>query len=78
MDGRGRRATKERFDLGIGFFGFFTAAFFVITLVCEILRAEAVGWAVTTLILACFTASFWFGRRSALRRFDEADAARRE
>jgi hypothetical protein len=74
MDGRGRRSTKERFDLGIGFFGFFAAAFFLITLVAEVRGDPATGWAVVTLVLAVMIASLWFGRRSALRRIDEADA----
>jgi hypothetical protein len=49
MDGRRRRSVKEGFDLGIGFFGLFAAAFFVITLVYEVLRKDALGWAVTTM-----------------------------
>ena len=74
MDGRGRRQTKERFDLGIGFLGFFAVAFFLFTLVAEIRGDQAVGWAVITLLLAAMVASLWFGKRKALRRIDESDA----
>jgi hypothetical protein len=74
MDGRGRRRTKERFDLGIGFLGFFGVAFFLITLVSEIRGDAAVGWAVITLLLAAMVTSLWFGKRKALRRIDALDA----
>lgn len=74
MDGRGRRQTKERFDLGIGFLGFFGVAFFLITLVAEIRGDAAVGWAVITLLLAAMVTSLVLGKRKALRRIDELDA----
>ena len=75
MDGRRRRRIKEGFDAGIGFLGFFTAAFFVITLVTELMRQDALAWALTTLVLALGVTAMWFGRRAALRRFDERAAA---
>jgi len=75
MDGRRRRTVKEGFDLGLGFFGFFTAAFCVITLVYEILRRDALWWAIATLVLAGVTAALWYGRRAALRRIDDAVGA---
>jgi hypothetical protein len=71
MDGRRRRRIQEGFDLGIGFLGFFTAAFFV----TEVLRRDALAWALTTLVLALMVTATWFGRRAALRRFDERAAA---
>jgi membrane protein implicated in regulation of membrane protease activity len=71
MDGRRRRAYKEGFDLAVGFFGFFAAAFFVITLVYEVLRQDALGWALATLVFAGLVAAFWFGRREVLRRIDQ-------
>lgn len=74
MDGRRRRQTKERFDLGIGFLGFFGVAFFLITLVAEIRGDQAVGWAVITLLLGAMVASLLSGKRKALRRIDEVDA----
>ena len=73
MDGRRRRSVKEGFDLGIGFFGLFAAAFFIITLVYEVLRQDALGWALATLVFAALVAALWFGRREALRRIDERD-----
>ena len=74
MDGRRRRSVKEGFDLGIGFFGLFAAAFFVITLVYEVLRRDAIGWALATLVFDAIVAALWLGRREALRRIDERDA----
>jgi hypothetical protein len=70
MDGRRRRSIKEAFDLGIGFFGFFTAAFFLITLVYEVLHMNALGWAITTLVFAALVAGLWFLRREVLRHAD--------
>ncbi len=74
MDGRRRRRVKEAFDLTIGFLGFFTAAFFVITLVAELTRQDALYWAVGTLVLAILTAGSWFGRRAALNHLASLDA----
>jgi hypothetical protein len=70
MDGRRRRSVQEAFDLVVGFFGFFAVAFCIITLVFEILRQDALGWAITTLVLALCTTAAWFVRREALRRID--------
>lgn len=74
MDGRRRRSVKEGFDLGVGFFGFFTAAFCVITLVYEVLRQDALGWALGTLVLGLVTAAIWWSRQAVLRRMDRAAA----
>jgi hypothetical protein len=74
MDGRRRRSIQEAFDLAVGFLGFFTAAFFVITLVTEVLRKDALGWAITTLVLALLVAALWFARRGVLRRIDQQEA----
>ncbi len=73
MDQRRRRSIKEGFDLGIGFFGLFAAAFFVITFVYEVLRKDALGWALTTLVFAALVAGLWFLRRATLRRADERE-----
>ena len=72
MDGRRRRSYQEGFDYGVGFFGFFTAAFFVITLVYEVLRMDALGWAVATLVFATCVGVLWLVRREVLRRMDQA------
>lgn len=74
MDGRRRRSIKEGFDLGIGFFGFFAVAFCVITLVFEVLRQDALGWALGTLVLALITAGIFWIRQAVLRRLDHAAA----
>ena len=71
MDGRRRRRIKEGFDLGVGFFGFFAAAFFVITLVYEVLGMDALAWSITTLLFAALVAGIWFLRREVLRRIDQ-------
>jgi hypothetical protein len=44
------RAT-DRVDLGIGFLGFFAAAFLVITLACELTGRPALPWALVLLAL---------------------------
>lgn len=70
MDGRRRRSVQEAFDLAVGFFGFFAVAFCAITLVYELLRKDALGWALTTLVFAALAVAAWLGRREALRRID--------
>ena len=71
MDERRRRSIKEGFDLSLGFFGLFAAAFFVITFVYEVLRKDALGWALATLVFAALVAGLWFLRREVLRRADQ-------
>ena len=39
------------------------------------MRQDALAWALTTLVLALGVTAMWFGRRAALRRFDERAAA---
>jgi hypothetical protein len=70
MDGRRRRRIKERFDYGVGFFGFFTVAFFIITLVHQIVGLDSLAWAVTTLVLGVVVGLLLFARRETLRRVD--------
>jgi len=72
MDGRRRRSIQEAFDLVVGFFGFFAVAFCIITLVYEVLRKDALGWALATLAFAVLAAGVWFLRREVLRRADQA------
>ena len=66
MDGRRRRELKETLDLALGFIGFFTAAFFVITLVLELNSKDALGSALITLVLALMLTGIWFLRRRVL------------
>jgi membrane protein implicated in regulation of membrane protease activity len=67
MDGRRRRDVKEAFDIAVGFVGFFTAAFFVITFVLELTGGDALWSAITTLVLAVMLAAVWRFRRRALQ-----------
>jgi hypothetical protein len=67
MDGRRRRDVKETLDLGLGFIGFFTLAFFAITLFLELTGKDAVVSAVTTLVLALLLTALWVLRRRVLR-----------
>jgi uncharacterized membrane protein len=73
MDGRRRRELKETLELALGFVGFFTAAFFVITLVLELNRKDALWSAVTTLVLAALLAGVWVLRRRVLRAPERPD-----
>lgn len=66
MDGRRRRELKETLELALGFIGFFTAAFFVITLVLELNGKDALWSAVTTLVLALLLIAIWVARRRVL------------
>jgi uncharacterized membrane protein len=71
MQRRGRRRQiQELFDLGVGFFGFFSAAFLLITLLLEILRRDALATAVTTLVMVVITVVLWRTRRAVLARLD--------
>jgi hypothetical protein len=68
MDGRRRREVKETFDLGLGFVGFFTLAFFAITLFLELTGRDALIAALTTLALALLLTALWVLRRRMLGR----------
>jgi membrane protein implicated in regulation of membrane protease activity len=69
-DGRRRRELKEGLDIAAGFLGFFTAAFFVITLVLELTAKDALWSALTTLVLALLLLWLWRFRGRALRSAD--------
>jgi uncharacterized membrane protein len=71
MQRRGRRRQiQELFDLGVGFFGFFSAAVRLITLLLEILRRDALATAITTLVMVVITVVLWRTRRAVLARLD--------
>jgi hypothetical protein len=71
MDDRGRRRTKETYDLGIGFFGFFAVAFFVISLVSQLTGGSAVWASWSCLVAAAVVGIMWLFRRRALSRSDD-------
>ena len=60
----------EVLDMGIGFFGFFTAAVFVVTVVMEVTGGQALGWALALLALVTVMAALILLRRRMLA--DEA------
>ena len=68
MDGRRRREIKETLDLAVGFVGFFTLAFFAITLWQELTHQAALIAAITTLFLALLVGGLWYLRGRLLRR----------
>jgi lysozyme family protein len=71
MDDRGRRRTKETYDLAIGFFGFFAVAFFVVSLVSQLTGGPAVWASATCLVAAAVVGLLWIFRRRALSRSDD-------
>ena len=68
MNSSSRRDPRETLDVFIGIVGFFTAAFFVITLVCEVTGQDALGWALTLLAFVVLLALLLLGRRRMTRR----------
>jgi hypothetical protein len=75
MDGRRRREVKETYDLGLGFIGFFTLAFFAWTLYTEIKGEDALVSALTTLVLFLFELTLWILRRRSLNRPEGPDGS---
>ena len=67
-EGRRRRDLKESLDTALGFVGFFTAAFFAVTLYYEITGKDALWAALTTLVLALLLLWIWRIRKRALNR----------
>jgi hypothetical protein len=68
MDGRRRREVMETYDLGLGFVGFFTLAFFGFTVYYEIKGEDALVSALVTLFLLLVELTLWFLRRRSLHR----------
>lgn len=68
MNSGSQRDPRETLDVFIGVVGFFTAAFFVITLVCELTGQDALGWALTLLAFVVLLALLLLGRRRMTRR----------
>ena len=66
-EGRRRRDLKESLDIAVGFVGFFTAAFFAVTLFLELTGRDALWSALTTLVLALLLVWLWRFRRRTLR-----------
>lgn len=57
----------EVLDMGVGFFGFFTAALFVVTALMEITGRPALGWALALLALVIVLTALLALRHRMLR-----------
>jgi protein-S-isoprenylcysteine O-methyltransferase Ste14 len=53
----------EMVDVGIGIVGFFAFAFLIVTIVTELMGADALGWALTLLALVLILVLLWQARR---------------
>jgi cytochrome c-type biogenesis protein CcmH/NrfF len=68
----------EMVDVGIGIVGFFAFAFLIVTIVTELMGADALGWALTLLALVLALVLLWQARRrivAARRPADEDEQA---
>ena len=67
----------EIVDVGIGIVGFFAFAFLIVTIVTEVMGADAIGWALTLLALVLILVLLWQARRrivASRRPAEETDA----
>jgi hypothetical protein len=64
---------REGLDIVIGIVGFFAAAFFVVTVVAELTRTDALGWALTLLVLVLALGALLLLRRRATSTSKEAE-----
>ncbi len=66
--GRRRRANLQTYDLGVGFFGFFAVAFFVISLVAQLTGMDSIWASAAALLSFVIVALIWVFRRRFLQR----------
>ena len=64
---------RELVDVGIGLVGFFAFVFLIVTIVSELTGADALGWALTLLVLVIILGLLW---RARIRMRDAARQAR--
>ena len=57
-----RRDPAYYVDVGIGFVGFFAFVILVVTIVTELTGANALGWALTLLVLVIILGLLWRAR----------------
>jgi protein-S-isoprenylcysteine O-methyltransferase Ste14 len=57
-----RRDPAYYVDVGIGFVGFFAFVFLIVTIVSELTGADALGWALTLLVLVIILGLLWRAR----------------
>jgi hypothetical protein len=67
-DGRRRRGDLQTYDLGVGFFGFFAVAFFVISLCFQIGGQDSIWASAAALVSFAVVGVIWFFRRRFLLR----------
>jgi hypothetical protein len=71
--GRRRQSGIQTYDLGIGFFGFFAVAFFVISLSFQITGMDPIWASASALVSLALVGILWyFRRRFILRSKDDA------
>lgn len=68
MSSNAERDPRETLDLFIGGAGFFTAAFFVITVLYEVTGQDALGWALALLAFVVLLALLLTARHRMTRR----------
>ena len=57
-----RRDPGYYVDVGIGLVGFFAFVFLIVTIVSELTGADALGWALTLLVLVIVLGLLWRAR----------------
>ncbi len=62
---------REFVDVGIGIVGFFAFVFLVVTIVSELTGTDALGWALTLLVLVIILGLLW---RARIRLRDAAQS----
>ena len=73
MDGRRRRQGIETYDLGLGFFGFFAVAFFLISLFFQIGGRDPIWASLSALVSFAVLGVIWLFRRRFLHRSQDGD-----
>jgi protein-S-isoprenylcysteine O-methyltransferase Ste14 len=63
-----KRSPTETIDIGIGMVGFFAFAFFVIAGLTELAGGDALGWAMTLLVLVLLLGALLWWRHRMSRR----------
>jgi hypothetical protein len=68
MDGRRRRQSIETYDLGLGFFAFFSVAFFAISLFLQIGGRDPIWASLAALVAFAITGCVWLFKRRYIQR----------
>ena len=73
VDGRRRREILQTYDLGVGFFGFFAVAFFLVSLFFQLGGRDPIWASLTALVAFAVLGAIWMSRRRFLRRSRDGD-----